>query len=151
VEVAAELALEHTIDALGFLLLAQLLAVGAEFGAVLAVLAGGVLFLLEGALGRKALGALEEQLLAFAAAEAAFSVGVTGHVWNIPVLMGRVRGQTARKTSGAASPVYGAKPVRESFTLPRDAFIPDVFLLQRILRLRLRRTGSAPSAGALGD
>src|SRR6266542_4440936 len=64
-EVAAELALEHTVDALGLLLLAQLDAVVGRLGPGQPVLARGIVPPLDGALVAEAPRALEEQLDAF--------------------------------------------------------------------------------------
>src|SRR5213593_1307101 len=77
VEVLPELALEHAVDALGLLLLAQLHAEGRELAAVEAVLAGRIVAPLDGALVGEATGALEEQLHALAAAQAALRVTVS--------------------------------------------------------------------------
>src|SRR5215510_13635958 len=79
VEVLPELALEHAIDALGLLLLAQLHAESGELAAVQAVLPGRIVAALDGALVGEAAGALEEELHALAAAEAALRVAVSRH------------------------------------------------------------------------
>src|SRR5499425_2177456 len=67
-KVAAELALQHAVDALGLLLLAQLDAVVRELGPGQPVLARGIVPPLDGALVAEAPRALEEQLDAFAPA-----------------------------------------------------------------------------------
>jgi hypothetical protein len=83
-EVAAELVLEHAVDALDLLLLAQLHAVaGHLLLARLAVLAGREVALLDAALLRVAALALEEQLHALAAAETANGSDVSRHVISI--------------------------------------------------------------------
>src|SRR5712692_6932481 len=79
VEVLPELALEHAVDALGLLLLAELHAEGGELAAVEAVLPGRVVAALDGALVGEAAGALEEELYALAAAETALRVAVARH------------------------------------------------------------------------
>src|SRR5207245_11062750 len=71
VEVLPELALEHAVDALGLLLLAQLHAEGGELAAIQAVLAGRIVAPLDRALVGEAAGAFQEQLPALAAAQAA--------------------------------------------------------------------------------
>src|SRR4029450_3670709 len=78
-EVLAELAFQHAVDALGLLLLAQLHAVGREVAPVEAVHARRIVPPLDRALVGEAAGALEEELHALAAAETALRVGVTGH------------------------------------------------------------------------
>ena len=79
-EVAAELILEHAVDALDLLLLAQLHAVADHLGlARAAVLAGRHVALLDGALLGVAALALEEQLHALAAAQAANGSVVSSH------------------------------------------------------------------------
>ena len=66
---------------LAFLLLAQLETVADDFSfAVAAVLTGGEVALLDGALVRKAAGAFEKQLHAFATAKTADRSGITCHV-----------------------------------------------------------------------
>src|SRR6185436_7926444 len=71
-EVLAELILEHAVDALHLLLLAELDAVAGQLGlARLAVLSGGEVALLDGALLGVAALTLEEQFHALAAAQAA--------------------------------------------------------------------------------
>ena len=79
-EVVAELALEDAVDAADLLLLAKLEAVLADLAAADAVLAGRRRPPLEGALLGVAAGALQEELGALPAAEAADGFGVTGHV-----------------------------------------------------------------------
>src|SRR6185369_7351288 len=64
-EVAPELALQHAVDALGLLLLAQLDAVVGELGPRQPMLARGIVPPLDGALVAEAPRALEEQLDAF--------------------------------------------------------------------------------------
>src|SRR5215510_3568850 len=79
VEVLPELALEHAVDALGLLLLAQLHAEGGELAAVQAVLARRIVAPLDRALVGEAAGAFEEQLHSLAAAQAALRVTVSRH------------------------------------------------------------------------
>src|SRR5207249_10733343 len=79
VEVVLELPLEHGVDAADFLLLAQLHAELADLAAADAVLAGRRGAPLEGALLRVAAAALQEELGALPATEAADRSGVTGH------------------------------------------------------------------------
>src|SRR5947209_2503381 len=79
VEVLPELALEHAVNALGLLLLAQLHAEGGELAAIQAVLAGRIVAPLDRALVGEAAGAFQEQLHALAAAQAALRVTVSGH------------------------------------------------------------------------
>jgi hypothetical protein len=80
-EVVAELAFLGKVDALGFLLFAQLQAVADDLGfAVLTMLAGSKIPLLDGTLIAEALGAFEEQLHALAAAETADGIGITRQV-----------------------------------------------------------------------
>ncbi len=68
-EVVTELAFEREVDALGFLLLAQLQAVANNLGlAVFPMLSGSEVALLDGALIAETFGAFEEQLHALAAA-----------------------------------------------------------------------------------
>ena len=78
-EVVLELALEDGVDAADLLLLAQLHAVLADLAAADAVLAGRGGPALEGALLRVAAAALQEELGALPAAEAADGTGVAGH------------------------------------------------------------------------
>src|SRR4029450_850646 len=78
-EVLAELALQHAVDPLGLLLLAQLHAEGGELAAVEAVLARRIVAALDRALVGEAAGALQEELLAFAAAQAALRVTIACH------------------------------------------------------------------------
>ena len=75
----AELLLEHAVDAAGLLLLTQLEQVLAVTDATAPVLTRRVRLALDRALHRVALGALEEQLHALAAAELADGFGVAGH------------------------------------------------------------------------
>src|SRR5450631_3459266 len=80
-EVVSELTFLGEIDALGLLFFAQLQAVAHDFGlAVLAMLAGGKISLLDRTLIGKAFGAFEEQLHALAAAETANEISITGQV-----------------------------------------------------------------------
>jgi hypothetical protein len=80
-EIIAELAFLGKVDALGFLLFAQLQAVADNLGlAVLAMLARSKIPLLDGTLIAEALGAFEEQLHALAAAETADGIGITRQV-----------------------------------------------------------------------
>src|SRR5262249_32757985 len=78
--VAAELLLEHAVDARALLLLALLQQVLGGLGTAAAGLAGRVRPDLDRALRRVALGALEEELGLLAAAALAVSTGVAGHV-----------------------------------------------------------------------
>ena len=79
--VGAELAFEGEVDALGLLLLTQLQAVADDLGlAVLAVLAGRKVALLNGAIVGEAFGALQKELRAFATAKAADWVR-----YNVPI------------------------------------------------------------------
>ena len=71
--VAAELPLEHAVDAAHLLLLAQLHAVARKPRVLLAVLAGRIVAALDGAFVGEALLALQEELLAFPAALAALA------------------------------------------------------------------------------
>jgi hypothetical protein len=80
VEVLAELALEDAVIMLDLLLLAEMDAVVGELAASLDVHARRRLAALEGALGRIATGALEEQLQAVAAAESTNGSSVAGHI-----------------------------------------------------------------------
>jgi len=78
--VFAELAFEREVHALGLLLFMQLQAVADDLGlAVLAVLTGRKVALLEGATVGGALGALQKKLGAFATAKAADCSGITSH------------------------------------------------------------------------
>jgi hypothetical protein len=80
-EIVAELAFLGEVNPLGFLLLAQLQAVANDLGfAVLAMLAGSKITLLDGTLIAEALGAFEEQLYALAAAETTDGIGITCQV-----------------------------------------------------------------------
>src|SRR3954453_9616289 len=79
--VAAELLLQHAVDAAGLLLLAQLQQVLAVLAAAAALLARRVGPDLDRALRGLALAALEEQLHLLAPAHAAVGSGVTGHVY----------------------------------------------------------------------
>src|SRR5271165_7206286 len=80
-EVVAELAFLGEVNALGLLLFAQLQAVAHDFRlAVLAMLAGSKIALLDWTLIAEAFGAFEEQLHALAAAETADGISVTGQV-----------------------------------------------------------------------
>ena len=80
-EVAAELVLEHPVDALDLLLLAQLHAVAGQLLLPrLAVLPGSEVALLDRALLGVAPLALEEQLHALTAAQAAHGTTVTSHL-----------------------------------------------------------------------
>ena len=78
-KVAAELALEHAVEALGLLLLAKLLAVLGVLAAALAVLAGGESAVVHRALVGVAAVALEEELLTFSAALTANCIGISSH------------------------------------------------------------------------
>src|SRR5580704_3881236 len=76
-EVVAELAFQREVDALGFLLLAQLQPVANNLGlAVLPMLSGSEVALLDGALIAKTLCAFEEQLHALTAAQTANCIGI---------------------------------------------------------------------------
>ena len=77
--VAGELALEHAVEAARLLLLAQLVAVLRGAHAAAAVLARRVGAALDAALLGQAALALQEQLLALAAALLALRSGVAGH------------------------------------------------------------------------
>src|SRR4029079_2915159 len=80
-EVAAELVLEHPVDALDLLLLAQLQPVADHLRlAQLAVLAGGQVALLDRALLGIAALSLEKELHAFAPAEPTNRTGITCHL-----------------------------------------------------------------------
>src|SRR6185436_4542127 len=94
--VAAELLLQHAVDAAGLLLLAQLQQVLAVLGAATAVLARRVGPDLDRALRGLALAALEEQLHLLAPAEAAVGSGITGHVY-LPRSSRQIAGQTRRR------------------------------------------------------
>src|SRR5206468_8027672 len=78
-EVFAELTLEHAVDALGLLLLAQLHAEGGRLAAVQPVLARRIVAPLDRALVGEAAGALQEELHAFASAEPALRVSIPRH------------------------------------------------------------------------
>ena len=88
VVVDAELLLEHAVVAAGLLLLAQLHAVLALLLAAAPVLAGRVGAPLDAALVGQAALALEEELLALAAALLALGRGVAGHGSDPPPLAG---------------------------------------------------------------
>ena len=80
-EVVAELAFQREVNALGFLLLAQLQAVANNLGlAVFPVLSGSEVALLDGTLIAETLCAFEEQLHSLAAAQTADWIGITGQV-----------------------------------------------------------------------
>src|SRR6185295_15135306 len=79
-EVVPELALEHAVGLADLLLLAQLQAVLADLAATDAVLAGRGRTALEGALLRVAARALQEELGALTAADAADGFGVASHL-----------------------------------------------------------------------
>ena len=76
----AELPFLHAVDTLGLLLFAQLQAVFGHLFPARAVHAGGRGTLFKRAFGRIAPVALEEQLCAFPAAEAAFGISVRSHM-----------------------------------------------------------------------
>src|SRR5918911_1752876 len=97
--VAAELLLQHAVDAAGLLLLAQLQQVLAVLGAPPAVLTRRVGPDLDRALRGLALAALEEQLHLLAPAHAAVGYGVTGHV-RYSSSVSSVAGQTRRRFLG---------------------------------------------------
>src|SRR3954451_25405810 len=97
--VAAELLLQHAVDAAGLLLLAQLQQVLAVLAAAPAVLARRVGPDLDRALRGLALAALEEQLHLLAPAHAAVGSGVTGHV-RYSSFVSSVAGQTRRRFFG---------------------------------------------------
>src|SRR3954465_152479 len=97
--VAAELLLQHAVDAAGLLLLAQLQQVLAVLAAAPAVLARRVGPDLDRALGGLALAALEEQLHLLAPAQAAVGSGVTGH-FRFSSFVSSVAGQTRRRFLG---------------------------------------------------
>src|SRR5207247_2040450 len=85
-EVAAELILEHAVDALHLLLLAELQAVAGELRLPrLAVLARREVALLDGALLRVAAFPFQEQLHALAAAQPADGSNVTRHLHSPPL------------------------------------------------------------------
>jgi hypothetical protein len=80
-EIVPELAFLGKVNALGLLLLAQLQAVANDLGfAVLAMLAGSKIPLLDGTLIAEAFSAFEEQLHALAAAETTDGIGITRQV-----------------------------------------------------------------------
>src|SRR5262249_19622277 len=79
VEVAAELGLQHSVDALGPLLLAELHAIRRQLAAVEPVLARRVVPTLDRALVGEATRPLEEELHALAAAQTALGVAVASH------------------------------------------------------------------------
>src|SRR3954469_5342316 len=97
--VAAELLLQHAVDAAGLLLLTQLQQVLAVLAATPAVLARRVGPDLDRALRGLALAALEEQLHLLAPAHAAVGSGVTGHLGS-PRSVSSVAGQTRRRFFG---------------------------------------------------
>src|SRR3954454_18669993 len=99
--VAAELLLQHAVDAAGLLLLAQLQQVLAVLAAAPAVLARRVGPDLDRALGGLALAALEEQLHLLAPAHAAVGSGVTGHVY-LPLRLVSDRSDPAALLGAAA-------------------------------------------------
>src|SRR5262245_3728207 len=78
-EVLAELALQHTVDTLGLLLFAELDAEGGRLAAVQPVLTRGIVAPLDGALVGEAARSLQEELLAFAAAQPALRVTIPRH------------------------------------------------------------------------
>src|SRR5262249_33587335 len=78
-EVLAELALQHAVDALGLLLLAQLHAVGRQLAAIQTAHARRIVAPLDGALVGDAPRALEEELHALAAAQPALGVTISRH------------------------------------------------------------------------
>src|SRR5207237_7910517 len=85
-EVPAELILEHAVDALHLLLLAELQAVAGELRLPrLAVLARREVALLDGALLRVAAFPFQEQLHALAAAQPADGSNVTRHLQSPPL------------------------------------------------------------------
>ena len=90
-EVVRELLLEHSVHTGRLLLLTQLQQVLAVLRAPTAVLARRVGPLLEGALRRIALGALEEQLHLLAAAPLAVGVCITRHVYLSPDFLRAIR------------------------------------------------------------
>ncbi|SPE45587.1 hypothetical protein SBA7_900029 [Candidatus Sulfotelmatobacter sp. SbA7] len=80
-EVVTELAFLSEVHALGLLLFAQLQTVAHDFRlAVLTVLAGGEVALLDGTLIAEAFWAFEEELNALAAAETTYGIGITRQV-----------------------------------------------------------------------
>src|SRR3989338_3755758 len=78
-EILAELALEHAVDPLRLLLLAQLHAERRQLAAAEAVLAGRVVAPLDRALVREAACSLEEALLPFTPAQAALRIAIPRH------------------------------------------------------------------------
>src|SRR5262245_61600293 len=78
-EVAAELALQHAVDALGLLLLPQLDSERREFAPVQAMLAGRIVTSLDGALVGEAARSLEEELHSLTTAQPALRLGVSRH------------------------------------------------------------------------
>src|SRR5438874_618035 len=82
-KVIAELFFQREIDALGFLLFAQLQTVADDLGfAVLAMLSGGVVTLLDRTFFAETICALEEQLHSLAAAKTTYCSGVTCHFFS---------------------------------------------------------------------
>src|SRR4030095_7860604 len=73
------LALQHAVDALSFLLFAELDAEGGRLAAVQPVLTRGIVAPLDGALIGEAARSLQEELLAFAAAQPALRVTIPRH------------------------------------------------------------------------
>src|SRR5439155_19736297 len=78
-EVLAELALQHTVDPLGLLLLTELDAEGGQLAAVETVLARRIVAPLDRALVGEAAGALQEELLSLASAQPALGVAISRH------------------------------------------------------------------------
>src|SRR5437773_6639526 len=78
-EVLAELALQHAVDPLGLLLLAQLHAERGRLAAVQPVLTRGIVAPLDRALVGEAASALQEELHAFASAQPALRVAIPRH------------------------------------------------------------------------
>src|SRR5438552_1138698 len=78
-EVLAELALEHAVDPLGLLLLAQLHAERGQLAAVQAVLARRIVTPLDRALVGEAAGTFQEELHPFASAQPALRVAIPRH------------------------------------------------------------------------
>src|ERR1051326_8429217 len=101
-EVRAELALQKSVDALDLLLLAKLNAIAENLGTPAAVLAGGVITALDGALVLETAIALQEELHSLSTAKPANGVGVTSHLssWcSHPLHHGA--GANTRRTSGS--------------------------------------------------
>src|SRR5215467_1179882 len=148
--VVAELPLQHAVDPLGLLLLADLEQVLALLGPVAPVLARRVGPDLNGALGRVALGALQEQLGLLAAAALAVRAGVSSHVGITPQTRRRFGGRQPLCGTGVTSWIEPtSRPVACSDLIAVSRPEPGPFTNTSTLRMPCSMARRAAASAAI--